>query len=55
MHLLAVGYSWTECLSFTDNKGSLFYKKKGYAKTSSTFINIDKGMGSIPLSSGHDV
>ena len=55
MHLLAVGYSWTECLSFTDNKGSLFYKKKGYVKTSSTFINIDKGMGSIPLSSGHDV
>ena len=41
MHLLAVGFSQTECLSFTDNKSSLFYKKKGDGQTDSNFINID--------------
>ena len=45
MHLLAIGYSWTECLSFTDNKSSLFYKKKGDGlrdrQTNSNFIKKD--------------
>ena len=32
-----------EYQSNTDYKSSLFYKKKGYVQTNSTFINIDIG------------
>ena len=45
MHLLAVGCTQTECISFTDNKSSLFYKKQVDGQTdrqtNSNFINID--------------